>query len=169
MKPIYLDYNATTPIDPEVAEAMRPFLYEHFGNPSSAHWYGAKAKVLAITSSDGRITWMDYLAERKLLYDPATRSVTASELTEDHFDVYACTFVGVLKQAAERAERDGAVVTQEHLESDGTSVVVWRLEKPDEIGKAMMGTGEAEVADAGDERRQDSHSFWPPCRSIRSS
>jgi len=44
MKPIYLDYNATTPIDPEVAEAMRPFLYEHFGNPSSAHWYGAQAK-----------------------------------------------------------------------------------------------------------------------------
>jgi cysteine desulfurase NifS/selenium donor protein len=44
MKPIYLDYNATTPIDPEVAEAMRPFLYEHFGNPSSAHWYGAQTK-----------------------------------------------------------------------------------------------------------------------------
>ena len=44
MKPIYLDYNATTPIDPEVAEAMRPFLYEHFGNPSSGHWYGAQTK-----------------------------------------------------------------------------------------------------------------------------
>jgi cysteine desulfurase len=39
-KPIYLDYNATTPIDPEVAEAMLPVLYEHFGNPSSAHDYG---------------------------------------------------------------------------------------------------------------------------------
>jgi len=45
MKPIYLDYNATTPIDPEVAEAMRPFLHENFGNPSSAHWYGAQAKL----------------------------------------------------------------------------------------------------------------------------
>lgn len=44
MKPIYLDYNATTPIDPEVAAAMRPFLEEHFGNPSSSHWYGAQAK-----------------------------------------------------------------------------------------------------------------------------
>ena len=43
-KPIYLDYNATTPIDREVAEAMLPYLYEHFGNPSSAHPYGAAAK-----------------------------------------------------------------------------------------------------------------------------
>ena len=40
MKPIYLDYNATTPIDPEVAAAMQPYLLEHFGNPSSSHWYG---------------------------------------------------------------------------------------------------------------------------------
>ena len=44
MKPIYLDYNATTPIDPEVAEAMRPYLVEHFGNPSSSHWYGMQTK-----------------------------------------------------------------------------------------------------------------------------
>ena len=44
MKPIYLDYNATTPIDPEVAEAMRPYLFEHFGNPSSSHWYGTQTK-----------------------------------------------------------------------------------------------------------------------------
>ena len=44
MKPVYLDYNATTPIDPEVAEAMRPYLFEHFGNPSSSHWYGIQTK-----------------------------------------------------------------------------------------------------------------------------
>ncbi len=39
-KPIYLDYNATTPHAPEVIEAMRPFLETEFGNPSSSHWYG---------------------------------------------------------------------------------------------------------------------------------
>lgn len=44
MKPVYLDYNATTPIDPEVIDAMRPYLEEHFGNPSSSHWYGVQAK-----------------------------------------------------------------------------------------------------------------------------
>jgi len=44
LKPIYLDYNATTPTDPEVAEAMRPYLFERFGNPSSSHWYGVQTK-----------------------------------------------------------------------------------------------------------------------------
>lgn len=44
--PIYLDYNATTPIDPRVAEAMRPCWESVFGNPSSAHVYGRKAKAL---------------------------------------------------------------------------------------------------------------------------
>lgn len=42
-KPIYLDYNATTPLTPEVIAAMRPFLEEHFGNPSSSHPYGRRA------------------------------------------------------------------------------------------------------------------------------
>jgi cysteine desulfurase len=41
--PIYLDYNATTPIDPVVVEAMLPYLSEHFGNPSSSHSYGHAA------------------------------------------------------------------------------------------------------------------------------
>jgi len=40
-QPIYLDCNATTPHAPEVVAAVRPFLEEHFGNPSSAHRYGA--------------------------------------------------------------------------------------------------------------------------------
>ena len=42
--PIYLDYNATTPIDPRVARAMEPYLHGHFGNPSSAHPYGIEAR-----------------------------------------------------------------------------------------------------------------------------
>ena len=41
---IYLDTNATTPIAREVADAMAPYLHEHFGNPSSSHPYGAPAK-----------------------------------------------------------------------------------------------------------------------------
>jgi cysteine desulfurase len=42
--PIYLDYNATTPVDPAVREAMLPYLGEHFGNPSSSHVYGRRAR-----------------------------------------------------------------------------------------------------------------------------
>jgi len=44
LKQIYLDYNATAPIHPQVAKAMLPYLTEHFGNPSSSHWYGAQTK-----------------------------------------------------------------------------------------------------------------------------
>lgn len=44
LKPIYFDYNATTPIDPAVLEAMLPFFKEHFGNPSSSHQYGKVTK-----------------------------------------------------------------------------------------------------------------------------
>src|SRR5256885_17038719 len=41
---IYLDHASTTPILPEVWEAMRPFAVEHFGNPASAHAAGRKAR-----------------------------------------------------------------------------------------------------------------------------
>ncbi len=43
-KTIYLDYNATTPIDPEVADVMRPYLESYFGNPSSSHVYGVQTR-----------------------------------------------------------------------------------------------------------------------------
>jgi len=47
-EPIYLDHNATTPVLPEVVEAMLPYLTTHFGNPSSAHAYGrAPQKAVA--------------------------------------------------------------------------------------------------------------------------
>lgn len=48
--PVYLDYNATTPVAPEVADAMIPYLREHFGNPSSSHVFGQRAK-LAVAQS----------------------------------------------------------------------------------------------------------------------
>jgi len=44
MQRIYLDANATTPVHPEVVEAMRPFLAESYGNPSSAHLHGQHAR-----------------------------------------------------------------------------------------------------------------------------
>jgi cysteine desulfurase len=51
---IYLDYNASTPIDPAVAAAMMPFLADHFGNPSSGHWAAAPAKA-ALEKARGQI------------------------------------------------------------------------------------------------------------------
>ncbi|HVO10539.1 MAG TPA: aminotransferase class V-fold PLP-dependent enzyme [Vicinamibacteria bacterium] len=45
MRRIYLDHNATTPVDPRVLEAMLPWLREDFGNPSSLHWFGQRARA----------------------------------------------------------------------------------------------------------------------------
>jgi len=45
MPPIYLDYAATTPMRPEVREAMDPYLSDTFGNPSSLHRWGRKASA----------------------------------------------------------------------------------------------------------------------------
>ncbi|MDC7710139.1 IscS subfamily cysteine desulfurase [Vogesella indigofera] len=66
--PIYLDYSATTPVDPRVAEVMIPFLTENFGNPASrSHAYGwtaeeavenARAQVAALVNCDPKeIVW----------------------------------------------------------------------------------------------------------------
>ena len=52
--PIYLDYNATTPVDPEVAAVMLPYLQEHFGNPSSSHPYGRRTKA-ALETARGQV------------------------------------------------------------------------------------------------------------------
>jgi cysteine desulfurase len=51
---IYLDYNASTPICPEAVEAMRPFLADHYGNPSSLHWAGMPAKD-AVEKARGQV------------------------------------------------------------------------------------------------------------------
>ncbi len=47
---IYLDYNASTPIDPAVYEAMLPYLSEHYGNPSSSHAMGRAVKAVVETA-----------------------------------------------------------------------------------------------------------------------
>ncbi|KAL9651659.1 hypothetical protein ABK040_001604 [Willaertia magna] len=49
-EPIYLDYNATTPVHPKVAEEMIPYITKHFGNPSSSHHFGIQTKK-AVTHS----------------------------------------------------------------------------------------------------------------------
>jgi cysteine desulfurase len=67
VKPIYLDYNATTPIDPKVAEAMLPYIHEHFGNPSSSHAFGAAAR-LAVEKARGQVAAMLHCAPEEIVF-----------------------------------------------------------------------------------------------------
>jgi uncharacterized membrane protein YdjX (TVP38/TMEM64 family) len=55
MQHIYLDYNASTPIDPAVIAAMRPFFEGHYGNPSSGHWAATTAKAALETARGQRV------------------------------------------------------------------------------------------------------------------
>ena len=73
-KPIYLDYNATTPHDPEVIDAMRPFLEEEFGNPSSSHWYGTEPKKAVMQARSQVASLLNCKAEEIIFTSGGTES-----------------------------------------------------------------------------------------------
>ena len=73
-KPVYLDYNATTPIDPRVADAIVPFLREHFGNPSSAHIYGRRAREAVEQARDEAARLIGATAEEIVFTGCATEA-----------------------------------------------------------------------------------------------
>jgi len=67
MKKVYLDYNATTPIDPRVFEAMIPYMKEEFGNPSSIHSYGMAGKA-ALDNSREQIAELLGAGPREIVF-----------------------------------------------------------------------------------------------------
>jgi cysteine desulfurase len=64
---IYFDNNATTPIDPQVAKAMEPYIYEHFGNPSSNHILGFRNKM-AVEKARGQIASLINCSPEEILF-----------------------------------------------------------------------------------------------------
>lgn len=64
---IYLDYNASTPVDPAVAAVMKPFLADHFGNPSSGHWAAAPAKA-ALEKARGQVATLLGCEEDEIVF-----------------------------------------------------------------------------------------------------
>ncbi len=65
--PIYLDYNATTPVAPEVAAAIRPWLEQHFGNPSSSHVYGQQARQ-AVAQARSHVAALIGASEEEIVF-----------------------------------------------------------------------------------------------------
>jgi cysteine desulfurase len=125
--PVYLDYNATTPVDPRVAEAMRPYLVEHFGNPSSAHHYGehpARALVAAreqvaslIGARAGEIVFTGSGSEADLL---ALRGVlVGSGRPHPHIITQATEHPAVLETSRAMARLHGVRLTVLPVEASG--------------------------------------------------
>ena len=67
MASIYLDYNASTPIDPAVAAVMRPLMDTAYGNPSSGHWAGAPAKA-ALEQARGQVAALLGCADDEIVF-----------------------------------------------------------------------------------------------------
>jgi len=126
--PVYLDYNATTPHDPEVIEAMRPYLETHFGNPSSAHAYGAvtgaavaqaRAQVAALLNcSPGEIVFTGGGTEAN---NYAIRGVALARRSRGRHIITSRIEHPAVLEVCHRLESEGFEVT--YLPVDGQGLV----------------------------------------------
>ncbi|MCM5568899.1 IscS subfamily cysteine desulfurase [Burkholderiaceae bacterium FT117] len=84
--PIYLDYSATTPVDPRVVDKMVPWLYEHFGNPASrSHPYGWEAEK-AVEEARGQVAALVNCDPREIVWTSgATESINLALKGAAHF------------------------------------------------------------------------------------
>jgi cysteine desulfurase len=125
--PVYLDYNATTPVDPRVAEAMWPYLTDFFGNPSSNHPYAdtprralaaARAQVVDLLGAGpGEIVFTGSGSEADLL---ALRgAVLASGRPRPHVITQATEHPAVLETCRALERLHGARVTVLRVDADG--------------------------------------------------
>jgi cysteine desulfurase len=84
--PIYLDYSATTPVDPRVAQAMIPWLTEHFGNPASrSHAFGWEAEQ-AVEDARGHVAALVNCDPKEIVWTSgATESINLAVKGAAHF------------------------------------------------------------------------------------
>ena len=125
--PVYLDYNATTPVDPRVTEAALPYLLREFGNPSSSHAYGeaphaaveaARDQVLALLGAgSGGVVFTGSGSEADLL---ALRgSILAPGAPRSHVVTQATEHPAVLATCAALRRHHGTRVTVLPVGADG--------------------------------------------------
>ncbi|WP_257980479.1 cysteine desulfurase family protein [Streptomyces sp. CB02959] len=137
-RPVYLDYNATTPVDPRVADAMLPHLTDFFGNPASSHPHGAeprralaeaRARVADLVGAGpGEIVFTGSGSEADLL---ALRgAVLASGRPHPHVVTQATEHPAVLETCRALERLHGARVTVLPVGSDG-------LVAPDALAAAL--------------------------------
>lgn len=125
--PLYFDYNATTPVDADVLDAMLPFYREHFGNPSSEHAYGwaadeavrqARERVARLIGASPRtITFTSGATEALSL---AIRGAAAVYGGPRHHIVTVRTEHRAVLETCAAMEREGFEITTLPVRRDGT-------------------------------------------------
>lgn len=128
-RPIYLDYNATTPVLPEVVDAMPPYLREHFGNPSSSHVYGRRAQA-AVDRARQQVAVLIRCDASEIVFTSGgteANNLAIRGVTEAREDRRAVVTTVIEHPAAARPcawlERHGWRVTRVGVDRDGRSRV----------------------------------------------
>jgi cysteine desulfurase len=138
MQTIYFDYNATTPLDPQVRAAMLPFLSEIWGNPSSVHHVGRQARALLDEARERAAKVLGSKPSEVVFTSGGTESAnlaimgTARHLKSKgrHIISSAIEHHAVLRCCEYLAQREGFEVTLLPVDRDG-------LVSPDSLAKAL--------------------------------
>jgi len=125
--PIYLDYSATTPVDPRVADAMIPYLVERFGNPAStSHSYGRLADAAVERARADVATLVGCDAKELVFTSGATESINLALKGAAHFHARKGRHLVTVKtehkatlDAMRELEREGFTVTYADVDADG--------------------------------------------------
>jgi cysteine desulfurase len=137
MLPVYLDNNATTPVDPEVYEAMAPFLTEEYGNASSVHQQGQRARS-AVEKARAQVAEL-------LGAEPGEILFTSGGTESDNLAVWGAAMHGRKRGrhiVTSRIEHPAVLRTCEVLEADGFRVTYLDVEadsrvSPDSVERAF--------------------------------
>jgi cysteine desulfurase len=133
MRRIYLDNNATTPVLPEVLEAMRPYFGEHFGNASSIHHHGQETRAAVERARDSVASLLGCRAAEVVFTSGGTEgdNLAIAGLTSagDHVIASNIEHHAVL-HACKHLEETGCDVT--YLSVDGRGLV-----DPDDVRRAL--------------------------------
>ena len=113
---VYLDNAATTALDPEVFEAMRPYLLEDFGNPSSTHWHGRKVRA-GLESSRKKIAELLHCTPGEIIF---TSGGTEADNT---ILVSALQTYGIKHVISSRLEHHAVLHTLTNLDKQGPVVL----------------------------------------------
>ncbi len=122
---VYLDNAATTPLDPEVLEAMMPYLTEHFGNPSSSHSFGRKTKTI-IEQSRRTIAGLLNCSPAEIFFtsggteaDNLAMHIALNDLGCKHIITSSIEHSAVVKTAQKFASSGKAILSFVNLDAHG--------------------------------------------------
>jgi cysteine desulfurase len=167
MERIYLDFNATTPLDPRVLEAMLPVLQSTFGNASSIHWFGQRARALVeearetvaafVGADSGEIVFTGGGTESD---NAALRGALAAASPERRKVLVSATDHHAVTHTAEALRREGASVVVIRSQTNGSvdlEDLAAKLDDATLLVAVMAANNEVGIVQPGEQVAQLAH------------